>query len=209
MLALHLEVERTFLLQKSEIAENILFHFLRLRLRINLLQLGNDLLNGVFAVAALDNFKTGTVQAQRALWHQQDALLIIFSETATGSEARAAVQFGRHRISSGVLCGLEGARWWPTGIHISKVERVELSPEDVAFGAKGNVSQILLFTSLRLFDDPGEREVSVLWRLCEAASEIVEAAREPGIVFAQAIHPQDNQFFREELGEGRSNGFEK
>jgi hypothetical protein len=30
--ALHLEVESAFLLQKSEIAENVLFHFLRLRL---------------------------------------------------------------------------------------------------------------------------------------------------------------------------------
>jgi len=91
------EVEGALFLQKGEIAENVLFHFLWLRFRIDLLQLGNDLLDGVFAVAALDNFEARAVQTQRALGHEQNALLIIFSQTATGSEAGTAIQFKWHR----------------------------------------------------------------------------------------------------------------
>src|SRR5205823_8111073 len=59
-----------------------------LRLGINLLQLGNDLLDGVLAVATRDDFEAGAVEAQSAFGHLQNALLIVLAQTATGCEAR-------------------------------------------------------------------------------------------------------------------------
>ncbi len=111
-------------------------------------------------------------------------------------------------MPSGFLCGLKSARGRPAGIHVRKIERVELGPENVTFGAEGGVSQILLFARARVFDDPGKREISVFGGLRETAGEIVEAAGEPGVMFAEAIHSQDNQFLREQFGEGGSDGFE-
>src|SRR6266852_2333314 len=111
-------------------------------------------------------------------------------------------------IPSRFLRGLERARGRPAGIDISKIEGVELSPEDIALGAQCGVGQILFHAGACVFYDPGQGEVGVLGSLREAACEIVETAREPGVVFAEAIHAQDDQFFREEFGQGRSDGFE-
>src|SRR6266849_1184687 len=110
--------------------------------------------------------------------------------------------------SSRFPCRLERAGGRPAGIDVSKIERVELSPEDVALGAQRGVGQILFHAGACVFYDPGQGEVGVLGSLREAACEIVETAREPGVVFAEAIHAQDDQFFREEFGKGRSDGFE-
>src|SRR6185369_4970550 len=54
----------------------------------------------------------------------------------------------------------------------------------------------------------GQGEVGVFGSLREAASEVVEAAGKPGVVLAQAIDAQSDQFFREHFGEGRSYSFE-
>jgi hypothetical protein len=43
------------------------------------------LLDGVLAVAALDDFEAGTVEAEDAFRHQQDALLVIFPNAASWS----------------------------------------------------------------------------------------------------------------------------
>jgi len=150
----------------------------------------------VFAVAALDNFEAWAVQAQRALGHEQNALLIIFSQTATGSEAGRLFSSGGIVSSSGFLAG------WKAPGAASRDSRMQnrahqAEPEDVTFGAKGGVSQILLFARARVFDDPRQSEFRVFRCLREAAGEIVEAAGERGIVFAQAIHAQNNQFLRE------------
>src|SRR6267142_280009 len=110
--------------------------------------------------------------------------------------------------SSRFLCGLEGARGRPSGIDIRKIEGVKLGPEDVAFGTQRGVGQILFGASARVFHDPGQSEFGVLRSLRKTAGEIVEAAGEPGIVRTEAIHAQDDQFFREEFSEGRSDGFE-
>ena len=96
MPALQLEIEGTLLMQESEIAEDVLRDFLRLGFGIDFLQIHNDLLDSVLAVAALDNLEAWAVEAQRALRHEQDALLIVFAKAASWSQARAAVQFGRH-----------------------------------------------------------------------------------------------------------------
>src|SRR6266852_3011631 len=90
--------------------------------------------------------------------------------------------------SSRFLCGLEGAGGRPAGIDVSKIEGVELSPEDVALGAQRGVGEILFHAGACVFYDPGQGEVGVLGSLCETAGEIVETAGEPGIVLAHAIH---------------------
>ncbi len=92
MPALQLEIEGTLLMQESEIAEDVLRDFLRLGFGIDFLQIHNDLLDSVLAVAALDNLEAWAVEAQRALRHEQDALLIVFAKAASWSQARAAVQ---------------------------------------------------------------------------------------------------------------------
>src|SRR5260370_34976761 len=108
--------------------------------------------------------------------------------------------------SSRFLCGLEGARGRPSGIDIRKIEGVKLGPEDVALGTQRGVGQILFGASARVFHDPGQGEVGVLRSLRKTGGEIVEAAGEPGIVRTEAIHAQDDQFFREEFSEERSDG---
>src|SRR5882762_1223302 len=110
--------------------------------------------------------------------------------------------------SSRFLCGLEGAGGRPPGIDISKIEGVKLSPEDVALGTQRGVGQILFGARARVFYDPGQGEFGILWSLRKTAGEIVEAAGEPGIVLAHAVHPEGDEFAREEFGQGRSDGFE-
>src|SRR6202140_5769136 len=92
-----LKVESALFLQKDEIAKDVLLDLVRLGFGIDLLQIHNDLVHGVFAVAALDNFETRAVQAQGALRHEQRTrLLSFFVQAAAGSEARKAVEFRRH-----------------------------------------------------------------------------------------------------------------
>jgi hypothetical protein len=85
MPALQLEIEGTLLMQESEIAEDVLRDFLRLGFGIDFLQIHNDLLDGVLAVAALDNFQAGAVQAESAFRHEQHTLLVVFPKAASGS----------------------------------------------------------------------------------------------------------------------------
>ena len=85
-------------MQKSEVAEDVLFDLLRLGFGINFLEVPDDLLDGVLAVAALNDFEAGAEQAQGAFGHEQDALLIVFSETAARGEAREAVQVKSHSL---------------------------------------------------------------------------------------------------------------
>src|SRR5712664_3938256 len=94
---LQLKVERALFLQKGEIAEDVLLDLLRLGFGIDLLQIQNDLLDSVLAVATLDNFEAGAVQAEGPFRHEQDALLVTFPQAASWSQARTAVQFRRHR----------------------------------------------------------------------------------------------------------------
>jgi hypothetical protein len=61
-----------------------------------LLQLGDDLLGGALAVAALDDLEAGAIEAQGALGHEKDALTLVFSEADARSEARFAGGFNAH-----------------------------------------------------------------------------------------------------------------
>src|SRR5260370_24677127 len=110
--------------------------------------------------------------------------------------------------SSRFPSGLEGPGGGPAGIDVGKIEGVQLSPEDVALGAQRGMGQILFRARTRVSHDPGESKFGVFRSLRETAGKIVEAAGEPGVVLAEAIHAQNDQFFGEEFGEGRSHGFE-
>lgn len=69
-----------------------------------MLEFGNNLLDGVFAVAALDDFEAGAVEAQSAFRHEQRAgLLALFIHAAAGSEARTATRFDTHREPASVF----------------------------------------------------------------------------------------------------------
>src|SRR5712664_2703553 len=73
---------------------------MRLGFGIDLLQIQNDLLDGVLAVAALDNFKAWPVQAEGAFRHEQDAQLVVFAQAASGGQARAAMHLRVHAVVS-------------------------------------------------------------------------------------------------------------
>src|SRR3989442_10317566 len=96
MPALQLKVERPVFLQKGEIAKDVLFDLMWLGFGIDLLQIQNNLLDGVLAVAALDNFEAWAIQAEGTFRHEQDEMLVVFAKAASRSQARAAVIFWRH-----------------------------------------------------------------------------------------------------------------
>src|SRR6266403_2961875 len=202
------KVERALFLQKGEIAKDVLLDLLRLGFGIDLLQIQNDLLDGVLAVAAFDDFQTWAVEAQGALGHEQHALVVVFAKAASRGEARAAVRIRRHSNPSRCLVRLKGAGRGPAGIHVGKVKSVKLGPENVALGAQGGVRQRLLLARVGVAYDPGKREFGVFGGLREAAGEIVEAAGEPRVVFAKAVHAKRDEFFREEFRQRGSYRFE-
>jgi hypothetical protein len=86
---LKFEVQGAFFLQQFHVAEDVLLDFLGLGFGVKLLQIGDDLRNGVLTVAALDNFKARTIEAKRALRHEQNFLVVAFSEAAARRESRA------------------------------------------------------------------------------------------------------------------------
>ena len=84
-------------MEPREVAENVFFDFLWLGLRVQLLQFGNYLPNGAFAVTTLDDFKAWAVQPERPFRHVQNARrLTLIIQAATHGKARAAVKFRRH-----------------------------------------------------------------------------------------------------------------
>jgi len=97
---LRIEVEGALLVQKSQVAEDVGLDFFWLGFRVNLLQLADDLLHGVFAIAALDDFETRAIEAQCAFWHEQGALLLIFAQTNARHELWMRLEVGSHVLFS-------------------------------------------------------------------------------------------------------------
>ena len=83
-------------LQERQIAQDVLLDFLWCGFGIDFLQICDDLLDSVLAVAALNDFEAWAVEGEGAFGHEQDTLLVIFAEAAAWSQAGAAVQFGWH-----------------------------------------------------------------------------------------------------------------
>ena len=76
-----LEIEGALVLEELEVAENVGFDFGGLGFGVELLEFGDDLVDGVLAVAALDDFKAGAVEAEGTLGHEQDLLVVILAES--------------------------------------------------------------------------------------------------------------------------------
>src|ERR1700736_2690868 len=99
------EVEGSLVAQPGQIVEDVRLDLLWFGFRVDLLQIADDLLHGVLAVAALDDFEAGAVEAQGAFGHEQDALLIVFAEAAARGQAWAGLQVRRHaNLSLSAFC---------------------------------------------------------------------------------------------------------
>ena len=92
-----LEIQGAVFLEEGQIAEDVLFYFGGIGFGVDLLQFGDDLLDGSLAVAALDDFEAWAIEAQGALGHEKDALALVFAKADAGGEARFAGEFDAHR----------------------------------------------------------------------------------------------------------------
>ena len=76
-------------MQQAEVTENVQRDFFRLRFRIDFLQFTDNFLHCVFAIAALNDLQTRTIQTQGPLGHEQCArLLRLFVKAAARRESR-------------------------------------------------------------------------------------------------------------------------
>ena len=95
------KVDGLLVVKEFEIAEQISGDAIGFRLGVKLVELFGDLVNGVVAVAELNDFEARPLQAERLLRCKQQARkLSLFVETYAGSEAWSGGEFRLHRISS-------------------------------------------------------------------------------------------------------------
>ena len=95
------KVDGLLVVKEFEVAEQISGDAIGFRLGVKLVELFGDLVNGVVAVAELNNFEAGPLQAERLLRCKEHAReLGLFVEMYPGSEAWSGAEFGLHRISS-------------------------------------------------------------------------------------------------------------
>jgi hypothetical protein len=64
------------------------------------LEFGDDFADGAFAVAALDDFEAGAVEAKGAFGHQQDLLVVVLAEADAGGETWMRIEIDAHFLSS-------------------------------------------------------------------------------------------------------------
>ena len=57
-----------------------------------MLEFGDDFADGAFAVATLDDFEAGAVEAKGALGHEEDLLVVVLAEADPGGEAGMRVE---------------------------------------------------------------------------------------------------------------------
>jgi len=112
-----LKIESALVVEELEVAEDVGFDFGRFGFGVELLEFGDDLVDGVLAVAALDNFEAGAVEPQSALGHEQDLLIAVLAVANASGEAGLGVWVdGRaHLWLSGYFdVGLTPARALPS-----------------------------------------------------------------------------------------------
>ena len=73
-----------------------MFDFVGISFGVELLQFGDELGDGVFSVAAGDDFETGAVEAERTFRHEENFLALIFAEADAGGELRSGVGIDGH-----------------------------------------------------------------------------------------------------------------
>jgi hypothetical protein len=71
-------------LEELEVAEDVGFDLVRVSFGIELLQLGDELGDGVLTVSAGDDFKAWAIEAEGAFRHEQNFLALVFAEAYTG-----------------------------------------------------------------------------------------------------------------------------
>jgi hypothetical protein len=74
------EVEGALVLEKLEVADDVGLYFRGVGLGVKSLEFGDDLVNGVLAVATLDDFQARAVQAEGAFGHQEDLLVVVLAQ---------------------------------------------------------------------------------------------------------------------------------
>jgi hypothetical protein len=94
-----LKIQGALVVEELKVAEDVGFDFFRGGLGIEFLEIGDDLLDGVLAVATLDDFQAGADKAEGAFRHKQDALIVVFPEADAGGEAGFAREGNAHRFS--------------------------------------------------------------------------------------------------------------
>jgi hypothetical protein len=65
-------------MEKRKIAKQVIGDALRFRFGVKAVELCGDLLNGVLAIAELNDFQTGTIESQGTLGHEQHSGLLRF-----------------------------------------------------------------------------------------------------------------------------------
>ena len=96
--SLRAKVQRALGVEKLEIAEDVGFDFVGLGFAIELLQVGDEFSDGVFAVAAGNDFEARAVEAESAFGHEQDSLALVFAEADACSELGFGIRVDRHRF---------------------------------------------------------------------------------------------------------------
>jgi hypothetical protein len=90
------EVEGALVLEEFQVAEDVGFDFGGFGFGVKLLEFGDDFADGAPAVAALDDFEARSVEAQGALGHEQDLLVVVLAEADAGGEAGLGVGIQGH-----------------------------------------------------------------------------------------------------------------
>src|SRR5713226_3302110 len=93
------EFQRALVVKEREVAEDVLFDFGGLGFGVELLQIGDDLGDGVSAVAARDDFEAGAVETQRPFGHQENTLIVVVTEAAACREAGFGIRVECHQAS--------------------------------------------------------------------------------------------------------------
>jgi hypothetical protein len=82
--------------EELEVAEDVLFDFVGVGFAVELLQVGDELGDGVAAVAAGNDFKAGPVETESTFWHEENFLALVFAEADTSGELGFGVGVGSH-----------------------------------------------------------------------------------------------------------------
>src|ERR1700686_3567713 len=109
----------------------------------------------------------------------------------------------------GVILDTKSAGRRPTRLDISKIERVELRPENVALVAQCLDGALLLSARSGVIEHVLKREGRIFRRLRQPRLKVIERGSEPGIVLTQFLHPQRDQVARKKLSQGRRDALQK
>jgi hypothetical protein len=87
--------------EELQVAKDVLLDFVGVGFGVELLQVGDELGDGVLAIAAGDDFKAGAVETQGAFGHEENFLAPVLAEADAWGELRFAVGLGNHEEADG------------------------------------------------------------------------------------------------------------